>query len=59
MGLGTCYVYFGQLPIDDQEIRDAFAITEDEHVCGPIVVGYPSPDQPAPAPKNPPAVRWI
>ena len=59
LGLGTCYDYFGQLPIDDPEVKERLALEEGETICGPILVGYPSPDQPPAIPKKSSVVSWI
>jgi len=41
LDIGSCWVYFGQLPLDDQEVRSALEMKEGEKVYGPILVGYP------------------
>ena len=59
LGLGTCFAYFGQLPIDDAEVKAKLALKDGEAVCGPILVGYPSENQPPATPKKPVEVTWI
>jgi nitroreductase len=49
MGIGSCWVYAGQVVLDDQEVRLALQLKEGEKVYGPLVFGYPSkgfPDAP-------------
>lgn len=60
LDLGSCWVYFGQLALDDQEVRDALEMREGEKVYGPILLGYPKGgDFPAPPPKNDAVIKWI
>lgn len=60
LGIGSCWVFFGQLPLPDPEVRAALEIRTDEKVYGPVLLGYPKdgvfPDGPA---KKPPVVKWI
>lgn len=60
LGLGSCWVYFGQLALDDQEVRKALEMHEGEKVYGPILLGYPKegkfPESPT---KKSAAVKWI
>lgn len=41
LGIGSCWVYFGQLALDDEEIGNALEMKEGEKVYGPILLGYP------------------
>jgi nitroreductase len=60
MDIGSCWVYFGQLPIDDQEVRNTLKLQEGEKVYGPILIGYPKDDKfPEPPDKKPSMVTWI
>lgn len=59
MGIGSCWVYFGQLILDDAEIRRALELKQDEKVYGPILLGYPKGVFPEPPPKKIPVVKWI
>lgn len=60
LGIGSCWVYFGQLALDDQEARDALEIREGEKVYGPILLGYPRDGEfPAPPPKKGAVIKWI
>ncbi len=58
LGLGSCWVQFGSLVTDNEEIRDAFELREDEKIFGPIVFGYPK-DIPQPPEKRPPLIKWL
>jgi nitroreductase len=60
LGIGSCWVYFGQLPLDDPEIQAALEMKEGEQVYGPILLGYPRAGEfPASPPKKKPVVKWI
>jgi len=58
LGLGTCFVGFGSMVTQDEEIVAALELRENEKIFGPIVLGYPAivPDPPI---KKPPVVKWI
>ncbi len=60
LGLGSCWVYFGQLPLDDPEVRKSLEMREGEKVYGPILLGYPRggifPESPK---KKRAVVKWI
>jgi nitroreductase len=60
LGIGSCWVYFGQLPLDDQEVRAALEMKEGEKVYGPILLGYPKGDEfPPSPPKKSSVIKWI
>ncbi len=60
LDIGSCWVYFGQLALDDQEVRDALEMQEGEKVYGPILLGYPKGgDFPASPPKKDAVIKWI
>lgn len=59
LGIGSCWVYFGQLVLDDPEIRETLGMKENEKVYGPIIMGYPEENLPERAPKREPLVKWI
>ena len=59
MGIGSCWVLFGQLVTDDAEIRSMLELKEGEKVYGPIIFGYPKGDFPKAPPKKGPAVKWV
>ncbi len=59
LDIGSCWVYFGQLPLDDQEIRNSLEMQPDEKVYGPILLGYPKGDFPASPPKKNAVIKWI
>ncbi|MDD5680676.1 MAG: nitroreductase [Candidatus Omnitrophica bacterium] len=58
-GIGSCWVYFGQLVLDDLQVRKELDLKQEEKVYGPIILGYPKGDFPEPPPKNPPSIKWI
>jgi nitroreductase len=58
-GIGSCWVYIGQLPLDNSEVRQALELKEGEKVYGPILLGYPKGDFPSPPERRTPAVKWI
>jgi nitroreductase len=60
LDIGSCWVYFGQLAIDDQEVRNALEMQEGEKVYGPILLGYPKKGEfPAPPQKKKAVIKWI
>lgn len=59
LGIGSCWVYFGQLPLDDAEVKKALELKSGEKVYGPILLGYPKSDFPEPPEKKPPVIKWI
>jgi len=58
-GIGSCWVYFGQLPLDDAEVRNELELQEGEKVFGPILLGYPKGDFPESPEKKEPKIKWI
>jgi nitroreductase len=58
LGIGSCWVYFGSLVTEDEEIRKALELKDDEKIFGPIVFGYPE-QFPEPPEKKPPVIKWI
>ncbi len=59
LGIGSCWVFIGQFPLDDKEVRQALELKEGEDVYGPIILGYPKGEFPAAPPRNPPKVKWL
>ncbi len=60
LNIGSCWVYFGQLPLDDPEVRNALEMKESEKVYGPILLGYPRKGEFPQSPKKKDAVvKWI
>ncbi|MFA6170765.1 MAG: nitroreductase family protein [Candidatus Margulisiibacteriota bacterium] len=57
--LGSCWVYFGQLVLDDPQTRALLELKEGEKVYGPIVLGYPKEGFPPSPPKKEPVIKWI
>jgi len=58
LGLGSCWVHFGSLITDNEEIRKKLELSEDEKIYGPIIIGY-TQKFPEPPPKKEPVVKWI
>ncbi len=58
LGFGTCWVQFGSLVTDNEEITKVLELKEDEKIFGPIVVGYPKV-VPEPPEKKAPQVKWL
>lgn len=58
LGLGSCWVAFGSLITDNEEIVEPFGLKEDEKIFGPIVIGYPQGMTESPA-KRPPEIKWL
>jgi nitroreductase len=60
LGIGSCWVYFGQLPLNDQEVRNNLEMQEGEKIYGPILLGYPKGGDFPPSPKKKkPLIKWI
>ncbi len=57
--IGSCWVYFGQLPLDNAEVRKELQLQEGEKVYGPILLGYPKGDFPESPEKKEPQIKWI
>lgn len=58
LGLGSCWVAFGSLVTDSEEIVRLLELKHDEKIFGPLLLGYPEviPEPPA---KKPPEVKWL
>ena len=60
LGIGSCWVFFGQLIIDNPEIRQLLELKADEKVFGPLVLGYPKDGVFPPCPPKKDAnVKWV
>ena len=59
LGLGSCWVGFGRMALEDEEVREALEVQEDEGVFGPILLGYPEGGFPEAPSKKAPVVKWI
>lgn len=57
--IGSCWVYFGQLPLDDMDVRKELEIQTDEKVYGPILLGYPKGKFPESPIKKEAEIKWI
>jgi nitroreductase len=58
LGLGSCYVYFGSLIMDDPEIVKVLELEEKDEIFGPILLGYPVGEPEVP-PKKTARVKWV
>lgn len=58
-GVGSCWVGFGRMALEDEEVREALEIKENEEVFGPILLGYPKGGFPQAPKKKAPVVKWI
>jgi len=58
LGLGSCWVGFGAMVREDNEVRNVLELQDDERIFGPILLGYPKvyPERP---PKKEPQVKWL
>ncbi|MEW5801683.1 MAG: nitroreductase family protein [bacterium] len=59
LGIGSCWVFFGQLVLNDQEVRNSLGLVEGEKVYGPILLGYPKENLPERASKKDPVIKWL
>lgn len=59
LGIGSCWVFIGQLPLDNEEVQKALELQEGEKVYGPIVLGYPKDGFPETPVKKEPVVKWL
>ncbi len=58
LGLGSCWVGFGAMVIDDPEARGLLDLREGDAIFGPILLGY-SKGEPARPMKKEPRVKWV
>jgi nitroreductase len=58
LGLGSCWVAFGSLFSDNEELTGLLELKEDEKIFGPIIIGYPSGVTEPPEKKDP-EIKWI
>jgi nitroreductase len=58
LGLGSCWVGFGAMVLDDPEVRTLLDLADDESIFGPILLGYPKGETARP-PKKDPKVKWV
>lgn len=59
LNIGSCWAFFGQLPLDDQEVRNTLEMQAGEKVYGPILLGYPKVEFPAAPQKKDAVIKWI
>jgi nitroreductase len=58
LGLGSCWVQFGSLITDREDIKEALDLKDDDRIFGPIIIGYPK-DIPEPPDKKSPEIKWL
>jgi nitroreductase len=59
LGIGSCWVHFGQMVLEDPAGVEALDLKLGEKAFGPVVFGYPKDGQFPPAPpKRPAVVKW-
>jgi nitroreductase len=58
LGIGSCWVGFGAMVTEDQEVRKLLELQDDDSIFGPILLGYPKGETKRP-PKKEPKVKWI
>jgi nitroreductase len=58
LGLGSCWVGFGAMVLDDPEARKLLELADDESIFGPILLGYPKGETARPLKKDP-KVKWV
>lgn len=59
LGVGSCWVYFGQFALADKGVKGALELKEGEKVFGPILFGYPKGGFPEAPPKKAPIVKGV
>jgi nitroreductase len=59
LDIGSCWVLFGQLVVEEPEIKQMLELKDGESVYGPIIFGYPKGDFPKAPPKKEPSVKII
>jgi nitroreductase len=52
LGIGSCWVFIGQLVLQDPSMKADFMLLEGEKVFGPIILGYPLRNEYPPRPDN-------
>jgi len=58
LGLGTCWVGFGAMAVEEPEVKALLDLQEGDAVFGPILLGYPK-GAPARPQKKEAKVKWI
>jgi len=58
LGLGSCWVGFGAMVTDSQEVKDLLELQEGDAIFGPILLGYPKGETMRP-PKKEPRVKRV
>ncbi len=58
LGLGTCWVGFGAMAVEEPEVRQLLELQDGEAIFGPILLGYPKGEAQRPN-KKAANVKWI
>ena len=58
LGVGSCWVGFGSMVLDDAEVKKLLELKEGDAIFGPIILGYPKINPPRP-PKRDAKVKWV
>jgi len=58
LGLGSCWVGFGAMVTEDQEVRNLLELKEGDSIYGPILIGYAKGETKRPFKKDP-KVTWL
>jgi nitroreductase len=58
LGIGSCWVGFGSMVTDDEEVKKILDLRDEETIFGPILLGYSEgyPERPE---KKGPAIKWV
>lgn len=59
LGIGSCWVGFGKMALQDEEVKQALELKDNETVFGPILLGYPKDGFPEAPEKREPVIKWI
>ncbi|MDH4161989.1 MAG: nitroreductase family protein [Nitrospirota bacterium] len=58
LGLGTCWVGFGAMAVEEPDVKALLELKDGDAVFGPILLGYPK-GEPQRPPKKDAKVKWI
>jgi nitroreductase len=58
LGLGSCWVGFGAVAVEDPDVQAMLELREGDAIFGPLLFGFPK-TVPTRPPKKEPKVKWI
>jgi nitroreductase len=58
LGLGSCYVGWGALLLDDPDLVEILELKSNESIVGPLIMGFAEKYPKAPA-RDKPKVKWV